>query len=470
MSKNKKTLIALLIVTALIAAVILVFALTAPEKGSSSETSDETVYIYSAAKDNFISATVTNPLGSYTLEKTADGFAVNEVSEYEQDTYSTNWIGEKLLSLNATKRIDDPSADLSEYGLASPAATCLVKFADATEKKILLGNEAPSGGYYLKLETEKSVYIVNHSLPTYMQLTAANFVETDVIPSAEDYADDKDANLTVSYVLLSGSKRDEEVEITMDPDYDGGDGTEASTPYVMSKPIEYDVNTTITGDMIASVTSIKFSNCIDVKLTPEKIASYGLDNPDYRLKYKFADTTVEIRFAVIDDNTYFALLEGFDAVFTVSSMYVPYLTYPADEFMTRLTFAKSITLLEKLTVEADGKKWVFDVKHPDTGAFAYFNGTPLYQDNFRTYYENLLMTLSEGRTTDTPSTAARLTITYEFNDGSDSVKVEYVPADSMRYVYLVDGEGTFFVLKSQVDSIIADTDLVSRNEVIKTTI
>jgi len=80
------------------------------------------------------------------------------------------------------------------------------------------------------------------------------------------------------------------------------------------------------------------------------------------------------------------------------------------------------------------------------------------------------MTLSEGRTTDIPTAASRLTITYSFNNGTDDVKVEFVPADAMRYVYLINGEGTFFVLKSQVDSIIADVARVAKNEEIKTTI
>ena len=470
MSKNKKTLLALLSVTAVIAIVILIFVLTAPEQAISSEASEEAVYIYSVTREEFSSATVSNSNGSYTLEKTGEGFSVKEIADFKQSTYSTDWVGNKLLNLNATKRISEPSADLSEYGLSSPLATCKVALTDGTAKTILLGNEAPSGGFYMMLQEESSVYIVNHSLPSYMNFTAPNFVETDVIPSAEDYANDKDADTTVSYVLLSGKLRDEEVEITMDPDYDGGDGTEASTPYIMTKPLEYDVNTTTAGDLINSVTQVSFSSCIDVRLTPEKLASYGLDEPEYILTYRFADSTVKISFSAIDDSNYYALLDGFDAVFTIAAVYVPYLSSPAEDYMTRLTFAESITYLSKLSVEADGNRWTFDVQHPETGAVAYCDGLQLDQENFKRFYENLLMTLSEGRTTDIPTADSRLTITYSFNNGTDDVKVEFVPADAMRYVYLINGEGTFFVLKSQVDSIIADAALVAKNEEIKTTI
>ena len=470
MSKNKKTLLALLSVTAVIAIVILIFVLTAPKETVSSEVADEKIYIYSVTRDEFSSAVITNPNGSYTLEKTSDGFSVKEVADYKQNVYSTDWVGEKLLELNASKRISSPAEDLSEYGLASPLATCKVLLTDGTTKTILLGNEAPSGGFYIKLQEESDVYIVNHSLPSYMNFIAPNFVDTDVIPSAEDYADKENANTTVSYVLLSGKLRDEDVEISMDPNYDGGDGTEASTPYIMTKPIIYDVNTTTAGDLINHVTQISFSSCIDVHITPEKLAYYRLDAPEYQLTYKFADSTVKISFSSMDDSTYYAILDGFDAVFTIAAVYVPYLSSPAEDYMTRLTFAESITYLSKLSVEADGNRWTFDVKHPEAGAVAYCNGVQLDQENFKRFYENLLMTLSEGRTTDVPTAASRLTITYSFNNGTDDVKVEFVPADAMRYVYLINGEGTFFVLKSQVDSIIADVARVAKNEEIKTTI
>ena len=464
MSKNKRLLLILLAIAAVLAAGVAVILLTAPEETVSSDEPSETILMYSVTRDEFVSASVSNEAGGFTLVKTADGYTVKEDEGFETNAYSTSWVGDKLLAPNASRTVASPGA-LSEYGLDSPAATCRVELADGSAKTLLLGNEAPSGGRYMSLQGEDGVYIVTHNLPLYLTRSAASYVETDVIPSKDDYPEGTDVN--VKYVFLGGKKRAENVEIIMDPNY-VSDET-ASTPYVMTQPIDYPVNSTTTGDLVTYASGMSFTECVEIRLTPERLASYGLDDPDYTLVFRFADSEVKIDFADAGDFCY-AKMDGFDAVFTAYPTYTSFLSNSADTYMSRLTFTKPLSALSGLSVSYAGGAHVFKVDRDDSGIIPSCGSLKLDADNFKLFYENLIMTLSEGRLDSVPTAPAALTLAYSFNDGSPDVKVEFVPVDNMRYAYLIDGEGVFFVLKSQVDAIISDAALVAENKPIKSTI
>ena len=464
MSKNKRLLMILLAITAVLAAGVAVILLTAPAETVSSDEPSETILIYSVTRDEFLRASVSNEAGGFTLVKTADGYTVEEDDGFETNAYSTGWVGDKLLAPNASRKVASPGP-LSEYGLDAPAATCRVELADGTAKTLLLGSEAPSGGRYTSLEGEDGVYIVTHNLPLYLTRSAASYVETDVIPSKDDFPEGTDTN--VKYVFLGGKKRAENVEITMDPNY-VSDET-ASTPYVMTQPIDYPVNSTTTGDLVTYASGMSFTECVEIRPTPERVAFYGLDDPDYTLVFRFADKEVRIDFADAGEFCY-AKLDGFDAVFTAYPAYTSFLSTPADAYMSRMTFTKKLSALSGLTVTSANGTHVFRIAHDDGGVVPYCGDLKLDADNFKQFYENLLMTLSEGRTDSVPTASAYLTLIYSFNDGSPDVKVEFVPVDNMRYAYLIDGEGGFFVLKSQVDAIVSDAALVAQNKPIKSTI
>lgn len=465
MSKNKRTLIILAAITAAIIAVIAVILLTAPEESVSSEDDTESVSIYSISASDFVRASVTNELGGFTLEKTENGYAIPEDDGFELSTYSTGWLGDKLIAPNATKVIEEPN-ELSEYGLDKPSAACRVELADGSVKTLLLGNESVTAGYYMMLEGEKNVYIVTNNLPAYLMRAAAWYVEADVIPSASDCPQGTDT--TVKYVFMGGKARAENVEIQMDPSYVSTD-TEASTPYIMTQPVSYPVNTSTSGDLISYAPALKFSECADIRLDAEKLAKYGLDDPDYVLKYRFANFDVHIDFADAGEY-YYAVLEGFDAVFIAYPGNTSFLSTPAEEYMSRLTFTKPLSSLSGLKISVGGKQYAFRIDHNENGTVPYCGSLKLDETNFKQFYENMIMTLSEGRTDEKPTAEAYISFVYSFNDGTPDVKAEFVPIDSMRYVYLVDGDGMFFVLKSQVDALASDIELISQNKPIKTTI
>lgn len=469
MSKNKKTLLILLIAVLVLGIAFAVILITAPKEENGSDTEkDESVFMYEMTSSDWVKAEISNPKGGYTILASNGEYSIESLAGYKLDSYNIGWIGDKLCRPNAGRKVSDASSDLSEYGLTDPDTTCTITKADGSTVELMAGTDSPGGGTYFKTSLDDNIYIVTNNLPVYLKRPAAWFVDTDIIPTGKDYPEGTDTN--ISYMYIGGKARDEELEICADPTYDAETASHTETPYKMTLPIKYNINSTTTGDLMQYCASMTFSECVSVDTSPENLAALGLNDPDYVLVYKFADVTNRIIFSVSDEY-YYAMLDGCNAIFAAYPTYTSFLGESADTYMSRITFGKPLTALSKLRVSCNGKEWVFRVDHKDDVLLPSYGSLEIDEQNFKQYYENLIMTLSEGRAKTVPENPVPyLTITYSFNDGSKDVTASFVPAEGTKYIYQIDGEGIFYILKSQVDAILQDTDKLSRNETIKTTI
>lgn len=470
MSKNKKVLLILLISVLVLAIAFTVILLTAPEDEIGSDTEDKPVYMYELKSDEFVKAEVQNELGGFTIYKTSDGYTIDGLTDYKLDTYVTGWVGDKLISPNAGRTVSDASDDLSEYGLDNPSVICTVYKSTGDTIKLCVGSDAPGGGVYFKTDLDNMIYIITNNLPIYLKKSADSFVSPDIIPSGREYGENPEFDTSIKYVYIGGKAREEEIEISFDESYDADSANKTETPYKMTLPIHYNINSSTSGDLLQYCAGMTFTDCITTNTTAESLAKYGLDNPDYILIYKFADKTNKILFS-ISDEYYYAMLDGYNAIFTAYPTYTSFLSEPADTYMSRITFGEPLTSLSKLKVNCQGKEWVFKVDHTEDSIIPYYGSLQIDEQNFKQYFENLIMTLSEGRAKNIPENAdPYMTITYSFNNGKDDIVASFIPAEGTKYIYQLNGEGIFYILKSQVDCILQDTEKLSKNETIKTTI
>lgn len=77
----------------------------------------------------------------------------------DQDAISS--MTSTLSSLNSDRLIEEKASDLGLYGLAKPSLEVIVGLKDGKSKKILIGDEAPTGGsYYAMLEGDPRVFTI----------------------------------------------------------------------------------------------------------------------------------------------------------------------------------------------------------------------------------------------------------------------------------------------------------------------
>jgi hypothetical protein len=66
-----------------------------------------------------------------------------------------------LSSLNADRLVEEKPADLAEFGLASPALEVVVELKDGKTRRLLIGDETPTGyGWFAKLADDPRVFTI----------------------------------------------------------------------------------------------------------------------------------------------------------------------------------------------------------------------------------------------------------------------------------------------------------------------
>jgi hypothetical protein len=80
------------------------------------------------------------------------------------DTISVNTVAEALTPLNADRLVEEKVADLGQYGLAKPALEITVTQTDGASRRLLIGDELPTGsGAYAMLAGDHRVFTISSS-------------------------------------------------------------------------------------------------------------------------------------------------------------------------------------------------------------------------------------------------------------------------------------------------------------------
>lgn len=120
-----------------------------------------------------------------SFQRQADGWTYPEDAHFPMDQNSSRFsaILQSLSSLSASRCLSDIE-DPSEYGLDSPTTVIRVTRTDGTETRLILGAQNPvTGEYYLQIEGNTAVYLIDATLPSAFACGLFDLVKTDTIPN-----------------------------------------------------------------------------------------------------------------------------------------------------------------------------------------------------------------------------------------------------------------------------------------------
>jgi len=81
--------------------------------------------------------------------------------QYAVDQDAASGMVTTLSSLNADRLVEEKPADLAEFGLVSPALEVLVELKDGKTRRLLIGDETPTGyGWFAKLADDPRVFTI----------------------------------------------------------------------------------------------------------------------------------------------------------------------------------------------------------------------------------------------------------------------------------------------------------------------
>lgn len=330
MKKNKIIIIVVLGVIALLSAG-LVLAFMLPSNKQIKDTDNNTMTLYQ--KNNLMPEliSVKNDSGEYELlgyffnqpsytsassaereeessHSMSDGtdivYTMQDYPGYKLDKELTDKLVSQCQSLYAKEIVDKSGKRYEEYGLDEPKGSYSVRYSDATEVKIDIGDFAPGDkGIYVRVGGDENVYLVES-----YELSAFFIDKLQLF--------DKNMTGSIDEVLgftISGEGYDEDITVT--------ENTYAcyQAMYIIEKPSRVACDNDAAKTVYSGVQSMKGDTVAAIDVTPEQLAKYGLDKPFQKVSVRGkGGQSINVLTSEADkDGNIYTMTEGASIIYTI---------------------------------------------------------------------------------------------------------------------------------------------------------
>lgn len=265
--KWKKLLLAVTVLVLLLA-VYLVLQKWNQTQEETAETETAAEQVMSAASDEIEKLMIQRESGSLAFVKSEDGWRYEEDADFPLNQDILDGAAANLEEVTANRRLEDV-AELSEYGLDSPAVQVTVKKTDGTEVTLQIGNRNSStGDYYAKLAGEDTVYTIGSTAASAFDKELYDFAVEDSFPE-------------IPAANVDGMKIEKE-ESTLSFAYENSSWT------VSDGSREEEADSAKLSELTAAAGSLTYDSYVDYRA--EDLAKYGLDAPTARITIAYTTT------------------------------------------------------------------------------------------------------------------------------------------------------------------------------------
>lgn len=456
MSKQVRNIIVAVCVLAVLGVTTLLLYLlpgkkTTASSGSSSSASSS-ISLLSLKSGDIKSLHVQNAAGSYTItHASGDTYTVDGLREapVNQSTITSNLA--EAASITASSLVASNVTDLSPYGLATPTATLDITTADGTTTTVKVGGKIPtgSGNYVLKPGTS-DVYI------------SSTFTSYDFSGSVLDYAAVSLASLStdakISRYTLAGTARTQPIVVDVtESAASATSGTSSSGTtytYKVKQPLEYDANETNAGAITTALQALSASKVADTDVSAASLAKYGLQNPAYTLTYTVngADTTLSFG-STASDGTIYTMSSDKKAVYSVDTSTASFYKFQLGDLLSTTVYMKNIDTLKTLTLQAGSETHTYTFSGSGDSLVVKEGDKKLSTDNFRHFYQHILILSTRGTADKPTGVSPMLTITATYNDGSAQETLDFLPVGSDKAFFELNGKGAMYLYQSDFSNL-----------------
>ena len=500
MKKTTKTLIiAIVSVVLLVGAALLVYFFV-PDKSNDDDTpatllSDNTdtemevedhYHLVSHIPAEIKTMEVENETGKYTLlsetpktETTAsDGttsfltdatvYTLVGYEDMELLTGSPDTLANDCASITASRKVNDGSAK-ADFGFDTPRATVKIEYTNGDRVTVYVGNDADDNkGTYLMLDGDENVYLVDTESADGFLMGAMDMLSTEIGSAAND-----DSGNVFSKMIFGGSLFGEDVVLEY------SDNAAFSASYVITSPDSTIANEETVTYMVNNVRNLPAEKVIAVSPDDEKVKSYGLDEPYVTVEAEYPDLKVSYKATKPDEDGMFYLLSS-GIIYQMDKNAVPWINYTYDQLIPTSVMSPKYVNVDKVTVEADGKKYEFDIKRDTTVSYnadsdtdvettvttVTCGGNNISEEVFNIYFQNLTSAKRSDMIADMPEGKKELLkVTYNFSDGKTGTAV-YYEGENRKCPVVVNDTLASTAFESYVTKIIADTPLAASNKTV----
>ena len=494
MSKKVLTIIVAAGVTLLLGVLVLVISLL-PEEGkntssnssgtssgitSSEEEKDVTGYIkvYAFDEDQMRKAEVKNNYGGYTVNYVKEGvYSVDNIEEFivNEDTV------EKLLNCSmqiyATKTIAENPEDFSTYGLDKPVAEVKFTYDTGETVEAIIGSDSPSGGAYVYVKNSDKIYTVSKNWTMVFEYKYTQFIDLAVTDPLETDEDGNDIKVRVKKLSFNGYGLKKPIVLVENPEYlaevdrlenassdEELEITANAAQFLFESPFVADS----ANDAYAGKQYDYFGLLAEdiYKPTPaaSDLAACGLNSPYATIEYVTVKDTVKINlgksFEIDGEKFFYVNSTQRKAIFVVSADKFSFFEEDMIKYISPIVVNVMIDEFKTMTAEYNGQKHVFELSGEDDTLVVRWNGKKMSTKEFRDLYQLVMLALCEESVEPgkyTGKSDLKLTYTYRGKEKVDTV--EYIKADTRKYMIRKNGSDLALCRSKYVDALINGIEL-----------
>ena len=456
------------------------------------------ITVFSKETTELSRVTLVRKAGNLSVKRkasdTASTASSTDAAEWEMEGYAANIpfsssamssLASSAASLSASAKVEDSltGVDLVAYGLNEPQLTVKVETVGGASYDIRLGNKTPDkNGYYASTtEADGIYYIESYAFDGYnkqvIDLLDLALTTAPVDTSTEEKPDDYFA---AGQDGMSQLARFDEVQFggtAIKPYTIKYQNVDAEASIISQYIIPQDASKRALDDQKVSeilgtiAYPITASGAYVIKPDKAALAKYKMDKPEYIFTYKIkgVPTTLKLSTAPAGSNVssgtesttdsssdYYAVMVGDrPVIYMISKSSLPFIAYKQTDYYSTLIFLKNISTVKRITITVDGTAHVFDLEHGkdeedyDT-LIVKGDGKTLDVDNFRTFYQKIIGFNPQNYTETTTTGGPEVKMVFDYVSGGASDTVELVPAQNLRYLYKLNGQGDALVTSEAV--------------------
>ena len=434
--------------------------------------------------------TVKNESGTYALVADNDGAMVAEgYDDLPRDATAVDTLLSQFTAVTPDLVIaEKPTAEqLTACGLDHPAITVTTQYTDGKTLTVLFGRLATGGkaGYYgmekggdmVWLFAEDYVQPATNDVTYYIGktlMTAPTPKESDTVGAAK-----------LKTLTLSGGDRADTVKMRYILPSDG-QSAQLCGKYVLEQPFLHPADSTVTGEWDTSLCGLYGATIEAVRPTAADLEKFGLSAPravatltfgiyaatdedgktlDTPTWYNEVSHTLTLGNRTTDD-TYYAMVDGVDLVYTVNAATVPWAECEYEDLVNKSLFLRYITELSGINTTVNGTAYTLrfthgthvdeDDKQTET-LKATVNGKEVTEGNARALYEDMMSVKrvaaapADAKASGTPT----LTIELVPLSGEPDTAFAFYPYSANRYVCVAANGDRFLVKAADVENLAA---------------
>ena len=449
MKRNIKTIIAALVVLALLGGGYFFVLKWNPEKEATEEnppvSQDGNVeYVFDTDSENIDFIKLNTGSIIYTV-KNGEELSIEGYSSHIIDDYQLSSMVYNVTSVSISRRIENFSGNLSDYGIDEAGKSVTVSMKDGTQHTLLLGNSTNfEDEYYAMIKGENSVFTVSsYSVDSLMK-------NPDELRS-KDICTLDGQNISAFTVKKNGKH---ELSVKYDENYKPANEYQ-SVSYLITYPYK---NVTASLDRLQELFENVSSLTADsiVEENPKNLASYSLDKP-YEVEFTdFDGNKTTIRMGDYGENgNVYIMCNNIPVVYLAQCpFYETIKGVNARNYVDRFINLFNIDTVKEIKVEADGQEHILSIEKKSDDSYNYKVGEKnLAESNFKKLYQLIIGIVAADFTDEKAAGKEKCSITFSFNDGSSKKFTYYVYND--RYCIVeADNNLTCLTLTKNLDNII----------------